>query len=32
MTLIHETTKDEPSKDKRILDTVEARYSLNLKG
>ena len=32
MTLILETTKDEPSKDKRILDTVEARYSLNLKG
>lgn len=28
MTLVVETTKDEPAKDKRILETVKARYGL----
>lgn len=32
MTLIVETTKDEPQRDQRILNTVEARYGLKLKG
>jgi hypothetical protein len=31
MTLIVETTKDEPAKDKRILKTVAERYNLTLK-
>ena len=30
MTLIVETTKDEPAKDKRILKTVAQRYQLTL--
>jgi hypothetical protein len=28
MTMILETTKDEPAKDKRILETVKSRYNL----
>lgn len=32
MTLIVETTKDEPQRDQRILNTVEARFGLKLKG
>ena len=31
MTMIVETTKDEPAKDKRILETVAQRYNLTLK-
>jgi hypothetical protein len=30
MTMILETTKDEPAKDKRILKTVSDRYQLSL--